>query len=166
MFWQKSTWWPLGIRFSIPPTKGTILCDVYKYRTPTKGKILCYVHKSITPTKGPILCDDYKSRKPPRGTIFCDVYKRITNNPPKNVKLEELPWIQSMYLLQHVQQQNWYLRHEHPQTCGGSQSICMVLKRPTDNLQSHPRKSFRINEYWYNKYDTQKVIINKIRLEN
>ena len=45
------------------------------------------------------------SRTPTIGKIFCDVYKTITNNPPKIVKLDELPLIQSIYLLQQVKSQ-------------------------------------------------------------
>ena len=110
----------LGRRLSINPTKGTIFCDVYKYMTPTKGKIFCDVYKYITqnkwksfcdvyksrsPTEGTIFCDVYKSRKTKKETIFCGVYKSISNSPPKNFKLGELTWIQSMYWLQHVQSQ-------------------------------------------------------------
>ena len=54
-------WCPLGQRFFITPTKGTIFYDVYKYINPKKV------------------------------TIFFGVYKYITNNPPKTVKLGELP---------------------------------------------------------------------------
>ena len=58
---------------------------------PKKRKIFCDVYKSITPTKGTIFRDVYKYRKTTKGTIFCDVYKSTSKNPPKNVKIEELP---------------------------------------------------------------------------
>ena len=45
------------------------------------------------------------SRTPTKGEILCDVYKSISNNPPKIVKLEELPWSQSMYCWQQVKSQ-------------------------------------------------------------
>ena len=41
----------------------------------------------------------------------------------------------------------------------------MFWIRPTGNFLTHPRTSFRINELWSNKYDTQKSTIKKIRLE-
>ena len=52
-----------------------------------------------------------------------------------------------------------------PQTFRGSKYVCTVWIRLTENFQSHPRTSFRINEHWSNKYDTQKSKIHKIRLE-
>ena len=55
--------------------------------------------------------------------------------------------------------------HNLPQDCRGSKYVFPVWIRPTENLQSHPRTSFRINEHWYNKYDTHKSTINKISLE-
>ena len=54
--------------------------------------------------------------------------------------------------------------HNLPQTCGGRKLVCPVCIWPTENLKSHPRKSFRNNERWFNKYDTHKSTINKIRL--
>ena len=60
---------------------------------------------------------------------------------------------------------NRHPRHDLPQTFGGMESTCPVWIRPTENLLTHPRKSFRINELWYNKYDKYKSTINKIRLE-
>ena len=56
-------------------------------------------------------------------------------------------------------------RHDLPQTFGGRKSVCLVWLQPTENLQSHPRTSFRINERYSDKHDTQKSTINKIRLE-
>ena len=55
--------------------------------------------------------------------------------------------------------------HNLIRACGGGKSVCLVWIRPTENLQSHPRTSFRINERWYNKYYTHKSTINQIRLE-
>ena len=51
------------------------------------------------------------------------------------------------------------------QICKGGKSVCLFWIHPTENLQSHPRTSFRINELWYNKHDTLKSTINKRRLE-
>ena len=45
--------------------------------------------------------------------------------------------------------------HNLPQACWGSKYVCLVLIRPTSNLKSHLRTSFRINERLSNKYDTQ-----------
>ena len=61
-------------------------------------------------------------------------------------------------------------KHRHlllnlPQACRGRKYVCPVWIRPTENLQSHPRTSFRINERWSSKYDTHKSKMNKIRLE-
>ena len=55
--------------------------------------------------------------------------------------------------------------HKLPKTCGGSKSVCLVWIRTTENLKSHPRTSFWMNERWSNKYDTHKSTINKRRLE-
>ena len=60
---------------------------------------------------------------------------------------------------------NRHSNHDLPQTCGGRIYICQVWIRPTENSLKHPRTSFSINEHWYNKYDTYKSTINKIRLE-
>ena len=54
--------------------------------------------------------------------------------------------------------------HNIPKTCGGSNSICLVWIRPTYNLLTRPRASFRINERWSNKYNTHKTTINKINI--
>ena len=51
--------------------------------------------------------------------------------------------------------------HDLPQTCGGRKSVCPVWIRPTENLQSHPMTSFRINERRSNKYDPRKSTVNK-----
>ena len=147
------------------PTKGKIFYDVYKFRIPTKGKISFDIYKYRTPTKGKIFCDIYKYRKPPKSTIFCDVYKLISKNSKKIVKLEEPPWSQSIYWLKQVQLKNWNPLHKLPQTCGGRKYICPVWIWCTDNLLSHLRTSFRINNIWPNKYDTHKSTINKRRLE-
>ena len=37
--------------------------------------------------------------------------------------------------------------HDLTETCGGSKSVCPVWIRSIDNLQSHTRTSFRINEH-------------------
>ena len=60
---------------------------------------------------------------------------------------------------------DWHPRYDLQQTCVGRKYLCPVLIRLTDNLLSHLRKSFRINERWSNKYATHKSKINKIRLE-
>ena len=57
---------------------------------------------------------------------------------------------------------NRHPRHDLPQSCGGVKSVCPVWIWPTENLQSRLRESFRINEHWYNKYDTHNFKINKI----
>ena len=54
--------------------------------------------------------------------------------------------------------------HELPKTCGGRKSVYLVWIRPTDNLVTHPRRIFRINECQSNRYDTYKPGINKISL--
>ena len=56
----------------------------------------------------------------------------------------------------------WYLQtpnrpplHDLPQACGGSKSVCQIFIWPTDNLQSHPGKTFRTNELWSNQCQCQ-----------
>ena len=56
---------------------------------------------------------------------------------------------------------NQHPHHDLAKTCGARKCVCPVYIRPTDNLKSHPRKSFRINERWYNKYDIHKSTIDK-----
>ena len=51
--------------------------------------------------------------------------------------------------------------HDLTQTRRERKSLCPVWIRPTDNLQSHPRTSFRINICWSDKYDTHKSKIKK-----
>ena len=41
---------------------------------------------------------------------------------------------------------NRHPRHNILQPCRGSKNLNPVLIQPTENLQSHPRKNFRINE--------------------
>ena len=83
----------------------------------------------------------------------------------KPEEIEKLAWRKSMYLWRQMKPQNWNPRHNCPQTCRGSKSICPVLIRPTDILLSQPGKSLRIIERRLNKYDTQKSKINRRRLE-
>ena len=96
----------------------------------------------------------------PLGTTLDNTYLH-------NWKLEQpekLPWSQSMYWWHQVKQQNRYPYNKLPQTCTRSKYVYPVWIRPTDNLKSQPRKSFRINELWSNSYDTHKSKINKIIL--
>ena len=51
--------------------------------------------------------------------------------------------------------------HNLTQTYRERKIVCPVWIQPTDNFLTHPRTSFRINERWYNKYDTHKSKINK-----
>ena len=60
---------------------------------------------------------------------------------------------------------NRHSNQDFPQTCRGSKSVFPVWIRTTENLITHPMKSFRINEWWSNKYDTHNSTINKRRLE-
>ena len=55
--------------------------------------------------------------------------------------------------------------HDHAWACRRSKPTFLVCIRLTGNFQSHPRKRFRINELWSNKYDTHRSTIKKIGLE-
>ena len=83
-----------------------------------------------------------------------------------NVKnLERFPWSQSIYWRRQVELQNRHPQRNLPQTYGGSKSVCLFWIRPTEHFLTHLRKSFSINVRRYNKYDTHKSKMNKIRLE-
>ena len=51
-----------------------------------------------------------------------------------------------------------------PKDCGESKNACLIYMRPTDNLQSHLREIFRINERWYDKLKLHRSTTNKRRL--
>ena len=55
-------------------------------------------------------------------------------------------WIHSINLWCRVHPHNWNPHHNLPKTRGGSKYACPVYIRPTHNVQSHPRTSFRTNE--------------------
>ena len=58
---------------------------------------------------------------------------------------------------------NQHPQHNLPQTYRGIKSVCLVCICTTDHFLTYLRTSFRINEHWYNKYDTQapKIPINE-----
>ena len=56
---------------------------------------------------------------------------------------------------------NWHPLHDLPQTCGGRKYLYPVCIRSTENFQSHPSTSFRINETLYSKCNKQNSTINK-----
>ena len=62
--------------------------------------------------------------------------------PPANSWVSPLPspW--------QVKMTNWNPHHNLPKTCRGRKSICPICVSPTDNFQTHPSTSFRINELW------------------
>ena len=122
------------------PKKWTIFCGVYKSITPTKRIIFCCVYKARTPTKGIIFCDDYKYIKLTKLTIFCDVYNSISNNPPKMSNLSNFLESKQCIDWNRCNHKNRHPRHDLPQTCGGSKSVCTVWIHPTENFESHPRK--------------------------
>ena len=47
-----------------------------------------------------------------------------------------------------VKKTNRRHHNELPQTYGESKYICTVWIRPTENLLTHPKTSYRINEFW------------------
>ena len=79
--------------------------------------------------------------------------------------LEELPWRQSMYWLKQVKPQKPGPSPWHSTNLWGKQIRTSSLGMSHWNFQSHPRTSFRINKWRYNKYDTHKSTIKKIRSE-
>ena len=97
--------------------------------------------------------------------VLCDPW---FNTYLYNFKLgwpEELIWSQSMYWFRKVQSKK-LSPFPRPSTslCRNQISIS-GLYLATDDLKSHPRKSFRINERLSNKYYAHKSEINKIGLE-
>ena len=88
----------------------------------------------------------------------------LTYTTPKLNNLRKLPESNQCIDGNRRNNKKRHPRYGLPQTWGGRKSICPVWIRPTENLQAHPRKSFRINERWSNKYDTYKSTINKRRL--
>ena len=82
-------------------------------------------------------------------------------------------WRTWNYCLEHnqcVDDDRWKINNQNPhrylpQTYEGRKSVCTVSIRPTEDLLTHMRTSFRINKLWSNKYYTHKSIINKKRLE-
>ena len=85
-----------------------------------------------------------------------------TNSNLKNL----INWIEDNKFIDYERwnHKNRHPRHNLPKTCGGSKSVCPVWIHSTENLLTHLRTSFRINERWYNKYYTHRSIINKRRL--
>ena len=51
---------------------------------------------------------------------------------------------------------NWRPCHELQQICGGRKYLYTAWIRTTDNLLTHPRICFSINEHCSNKYDKEK----------
>ena len=72
------------------------------------------------------------------------------------MKLGWFTWSQSTNWWRQVKYKNWHPHHDIPQTCRESKPVCTVWIFPTDNFITHPRTSFRINEWWSNKCNTQK----------
>ena len=70
--------------------------------------------------------------------------------------LRWFPWSQSINWLWKLQPHNQNPRHDLPKNCGVRKYVCPVWIRPTYNVQSQPRKSFRINKSWSIKFNKHK----------
>ena len=60
---------------------------------------------------------------------------------------------------------NWHPIHNLPQTCGRSESVCLVWIWPTEHFLTRLRTSFSINKLLSNRYDSHKSTINRKRIE-
>ena len=155
------SWYPLGWSLFITPTKGKILCDVYKSITPTKGKIFCDVYKYRIPTKGTIFCNIYKFKILTKGTIFCGFYKLISKNPQKLSNLRNLfednqfidcnrcnkkTGTLSTNFHKHAGEKNTYIRFGY-----GLLTICYhIWGQVSGSTISDPINTIMINRRWSN----------------
>ena len=61
---------------------------------------------------------------------------------------------------------NWFCLQSLVLVLRISKYICLVWIRSTENLPTHPRTSFSINDCWSNKYDAHKSIFFKAWTKN
>ena len=80
-------------------------------------------------------------------------------------ELEELSWSKLIYWWQQVKSQKLAPLPQPSTNLREEQIFMSGLDTAQWKFLTHPRTSFRINWHWYNKYDTHKSTINKIRLE-